>query len=106
MQVEYLATMSLPNEGWDVNMLEEACWEAARKAARELFLQALRQEERKVLAKVEGEKKGEARRYLTTRLGLITFYRQKLKRQENDKNSYLYPLDRAIRLEPRQERTP
>jgi len=47
MQVEYLATMSLPNEGWDVNMLEEACWEAARKAARELFLQALRREERK-----------------------------------------------------------
>ena len=59
-----------------------------------------------MLAKVEGEKKGEARRYLTTRLGLITFYRQKLKRQENGKNSYLYPLDRAIRLEPRQERTP
>jgi len=22
MQVEYLATMSLPDEGWDVNMLE------------------------------------------------------------------------------------
>ena len=105
MQVEYLATMSLPDEGWDVNMLEEACWEAARKAAKELFLQALRQEEKKVLAKVEGEKKGEARRYLTTRLGLITFYRQKLKRQENAKNSYLYPLDRAIGLELRQETT-
>ena len=57
MQVEYLATMSLPNEGWDVNMLEEACWEAARKAAKELFLQALRQEEKNVLAKVEGGKK-------------------------------------------------
>lgn len=105
MQVEYLATMSLPDDGWDVNMLEEACWKAARNAARELFLRTLKQEEGKVLAKVEGEKKGEARRYLTTRLGLITFYRQKLKRQENGKNSYLYPLDRAIRLEPRQEAT-
>ena len=96
MQVEYLATMSLPDEGWDVNMLEEACWQAARNAAKELFLQALRREEKKRLAKVEGERKGEARRYLTTRLGLITLYRQKLKRQENGKNSYLYPLDRAI----------
>ena len=106
MQVEYLATMSLPDEGWDVNILEEACWKAARNAAKELFLQALKQEERTVLAKVEGERKGEVRRYLTTRLGLITFYRQKLKRQENGKNNYFYPLDRAIRLEPRQETTP
>ena len=105
MQIEYLATMSLPDDGWDVNMIEEACWKAARKAAKELFLQALRQEEKRVLAKVEGESKGEARRYLTTRLGLITFYRQKLKRQDGGKNSYLYPLDRAIGLEPRQETT-
>jgi hypothetical protein len=74
MQVEYLATMSLPDEGWDVNMLEEACFKAARNAAGELFLRALKQEEGKVLVKVEGEKKGEARRYLTTRLGLITFF--------------------------------
>ncbi len=58
-----------------------------------------------MLPKVEWEKKGEARRYLSTRLGLITLYRHKLKRQENGKNSYLYPLDRAITLEPRQERT-
>jgi len=105
MQVEYLATMSLPDDGWDVNMLEEACWKAARDAAKGLFLQALKQEEKEVLAKVEGEKKGEVRRYLTTRLGLMTFYRQKLKQQENGKTRYLYPLDRAIRLEPRQETT-
>ena len=105
MQVEYLTTMSLPDDGWDVNMLEESCLQAARNAARELFLRALKQEGKKVLAKVGGEKKGEARRYLTTRLGLSTFYRQKLKRQENGKNRYLYPLDRAIRLEPRQETT-
>jgi len=105
MQVEYLATMSLPDDGWDVNMLEEACWKAARDAAKGLFLQALKQEEKEVLARVEGEKKGEVRRYLTTRLGLMTFYRQKLKQQENGKTRYLYPLDRAIRLEPRQETT-
>lgn len=57
MQVEYLVTMSLPDDGWDVNMLEEACWEAARNAAKELFLRALKQEEKKVLAKVEGKRK-------------------------------------------------
>ncbi len=105
MQVEYLVTISLPDEGWNVNMLEEACWSAARNAAKQLFLQALRQEEKRVLAKAEGERKGEIRRYLTTKLGLVTFYRQKLKRQENGKNNYLYPLDKAIRLEPHQETT-
>jgi len=42
MQVGYLATMSLPDDGWDVDILEEACWKAARNAAKELFLQALR----------------------------------------------------------------
>ena len=45
MQVEYLATISLPDDGWDVNMLEDACWKAARNAAKELFLQASRQKE-------------------------------------------------------------
>jgi hypothetical protein len=29
MQVEYLATISLPDEGWDVNALEQACFRAA-----------------------------------------------------------------------------
>ena len=28
MQVEYLVRISLPDDGWDVNMLEEACWKA------------------------------------------------------------------------------
>jgi hypothetical protein len=32
MQVEYLVRISLPDEGWDVNMLEEACWKAGREA--------------------------------------------------------------------------
>ncbi len=41
MQVEYLARISLPDDGWDVNMLEEACWEAGREASRGLFLLAL-----------------------------------------------------------------
>ena len=50
MPVEYLAT-TLLDEGWDVNILEEACLEAARNAARQLFLEALKQKEKKVLAK-------------------------------------------------------
>ena len=29
MQVEYLATTSLADEGWDVNALEEQHWEAS-----------------------------------------------------------------------------
>jgi len=41
MQVEYLARISLSDDGWDVNMLEEACWEAGREASRGLFLLAL-----------------------------------------------------------------
>jgi len=105
MQVKYLATLSLPDEGWDVNMLEEACLKASRETAKNLFLEAIKQNEENLLSQLDGDKKGKVRRYLTTRFGLITFYRQKLKRQENGKNSYVYPLDRAIGLETRQETT-
>lgn len=55
MQVKYLATVSLPDEGWDVNMLEEICLEEARKAARELFLRALRHQEEKLLSDRKGK---------------------------------------------------
>lgn len=57
MEVKYLATITIPDEGWDVNQ-EEACWEAGQKASRDLFLRALRQVEEKVLAQDSGEKKG------------------------------------------------
>jgi hypothetical protein len=42
-------------------MLEERCWKAARNVAKELFLQALKQKEEKLLSEAEGEKKGESR---------------------------------------------
>lgn len=98
MQVEYVAIMSLPDEGWDIDVLEEACVEAARNAAKELFLEALKQREREILAPLQGEKKGGVKRYLITRLGLIIIWRQKLKRERDGRDSYLCPLDRAIRL--------
>jgi hypothetical protein len=81
LQVEYLASISLLDEGWDVNMLEEACLKAARNAAKELLLQALRQVEKSLLAKEEGERKGKVRRFLTTRCGRIVLSMQKLKQQ-------------------------
>ena len=43
MQVEYLVRISLADDGWNVNMLEEACWKAGREASRGLFLSALEQ---------------------------------------------------------------
>jgi len=46
VQVEYLVTISSLDEGWDVNMIEEACLEAASKAAKQLFLEALKQREK------------------------------------------------------------
>jgi len=105
MQVEYLATISLPDEGWDVNVLEEQCWEAARRTGKELFLQALEQRGERALAEAVGEKKGEVRRYLTTRLGAITFFREKVKQERGAGHSYICPLDRAIGLQPREEAT-
>jgi hypothetical protein len=102
MQVEYLARISLPDEGWDVNMLEEACWKAGREASQGLFLSALEQRDGKVVASVEGENKGKVRRYLITRLGIVAFRREKVSRGSG-KGSY--PLDRAIGLKPRQETT-
>jgi hypothetical protein len=105
MQVEYLATISLPDEGWDVNALEEACFRAARNAAKQLFLRALKEKEENLLSEVDGNKKGKVRRYLITRFGLVVFSRQKLKQDRDGKNTYFCPLDRAVGLEPRQETT-
>ena len=102
MQVEYLGRISLPDEGWDVNMLEEACWKAGREASQGLFLLALGQRGGEVMASVEGKNKGKVRRYLVTRFGIIAFRREKVS-QGNGKGSY--PLDRAIGLKPRQETT-
>ena len=55
-----------------------------------------------MVALAEGEGKGKVMRYLTTRLGVIGFRREKVN-QGNGKGSY--PLDRAIGLLPRQETT-
>jgi len=102
MQVEYLVRISLPDEGWDVNMLEEVCWRAGREASQRLFLSALEQRDREVVALAQGDNKGKVPRWLTTRLGIICFRREKVNRG-NGKGSY--PLDRAIGLLPRQETT-
>jgi len=102
MQVEYLVRISLPDEGWDVNMLEEACWKAGREASQRLFLSALEQRDREVVALAGKESKGKTMRYLTTRLGNITLYREKVG-QSNGEGCY--PLDKAIGLQPYQETT-
>jgi hypothetical protein len=105
MQVEYLVTLSLPDEGWDVNQLEEACWQAGQEAGRRLFLKGLEQREEEVLERVNGERKGKVRHYLTTRLGVIIFERQKVRQEEERIASYTYPLDRSIGLKAYQETT-
>jgi len=43
MQVEYLVRISLPDDGWDVNMLEETCWKASKEAGQKLLVSALEQ---------------------------------------------------------------
>lgn len=101
MQVEYLARISLPDEGWDVNVLEEACWKAGREASKGLFLSAVEKRDEEVVALAEGEKKGKVPHYLVTRFGVVAFRREKLKQA----GSRSYPLDGAIGLEPRQETT-
>ena len=76
MQVEYLVRISLPDEGWDVNMLEETCWRAGREASQGLFLSALEQRDREVVALAEDDSQGKVPRWLTTRLGIIGFLRR------------------------------
>ena len=94
--------ISLPDEGWDVNMLEEACWKASREAGQKLFLSALEQRDQEVVALAEGEKKGKVPRWLTTRLGNICFRREKVHRRNVGGS---YPLDKAIGLQPGQRTT-
>ncbi len=102
MQVEYLVTISLPDDGWDVNMLEEACWKVGREVSQGLFLLALEKRGEEVVARTKGSKKGKVPHYLVTRFGVITIRREKVN-QSNGKGCY--PLDRATGLLPRQETT-
>jgi len=99
--VEYLVRISLPDDGWDVNMLEEVCWKVGREASKGLFLQALQKRDEEAVALTEAEKRGKVPRYLVTRFGVLIFRREKVKQA----GSYSCPLDRAIGLQPRQETT-
>ena len=101
MQVEYLVRISLSDEGWDVNMLEEACWRTGREASNRLFLLALEKRDEEVVALAEGQRKGKVPHYLVTRFGVVTFRRQKVK----GAGSSSYPLDKAIGLQCHQETT-
>lgn len=102
MQVEYLVRISLPDEGWDVNMLEEACWKATREASQNLFISALEQRDEQVMALTTGEKKGKVPRWLTTRFGYLCSRREKV---HGDNTEGSYPLDKTIGLQPRQRAT-
>jgi len=102
MQVEYLVRISLPDEGWDVNMLEEACWRASREAGQGLFISSLEQLDQKVVALAQGDNKGKVPRWLITRLGHICFRRGKV-HGGNTEGSY--PLDKAIGLQRGQKAT-
>ena len=102
MQVEYLVRIGLPDEGWDVNMLEEACWRASREAAQNLFVSALEQRDEEVVTLVNGENKGKVPRWLTTRLGYLCFRREKVHGGSTEGS---YPLDKAIGLQSRQRAT-
>ena len=79
MQVEYLARISLPDEGWDVSTLEEACWKASREAIKGLLLLAVAKRNEETVALVWGKQKGKVPRYLVTRFGMVTFRREKVK---------------------------
>ncbi len=98
----YLVRISLPDDGFDVNMLEEACWRAGREAGQGLFLLALEQRDEEVVALSKGETKGKVPRWLTTRLGYLCFRREKV---HGDDARGSYPLDKAIGLKPGQKAT-
>ena len=102
MQVEYLVRISLPDEGWDVNMLEDAWWGASREASQGLLVSALQQKDQEVVALAQGDNKGKVPRWLTTRLGYICFYQEKV-HGGNAEDSY--PLDKAIGLQRGQRTT-
>ncbi len=69
MQVEYLVRISLPDDGWDVNMVVEACWKAGREASKGLFLTALEKRDEEIVARTKASKKGKVPHYLVTRFG-------------------------------------
>lgn len=98
MQVEYLATISLPDDGRDVNTLAETCLEAARNAAKELFLRALKQREEGISQIGKGRERQD-KRILNYYVRTNYVSQAKLQHRRMDKNSYFYAPDKPILLE-------
>jgi len=105
LRVQETLQIIVPQEGLDVNRLEEALAEAFREFEKRVMRKALEEMERGVLEEEQGRvvKKGKRSKYLCTRFGWIRFPRQKVRYLEEGR--YGFPLDEALGLRPHQQQT-
>ncbi|GEM_PF-3098393 len=99
LRVKETLEISIPQDGLDVNRLEEALEEFEERvmmaALEEIERRVLEQEQRRVV------KKGKRSKYLCTRFGWIRYERQKARYLKEGR--YGFPLDEALGLRPYQQ---
>jgi len=107
LRVKETLEISIPQDGLDVNRLEEALAEAFKEFQERVMSRALEEMEKGVLEEEQGRvvKKGKAERYLCTRFGWIRYERQKVRYLEEGGKRYGFPLDEALGLRPHQQET-
>jgi len=103
LRVKETLEVSIPQDGLDMNRLEEILAEAFEEFEKRVVGKVLEEVEKKILEEEQERvvKKGKRSKYLCTRLGWIRYERQKVRYLEEGR--YGFPLDEALGLRPYQQ---
>jgi len=105
LRVEETLEISIPQDGLDINRLEEILAEAFEEFEKRVVGKVFEEVEKEILEEEQERvvKKGKRSKYLCTRFGWILYERQKVRYLEEGR--YGFPLDEALGLRPYQQGT-
>jgi len=105
LRVEETLEISIPQDGLDMNRLEEILAEAFEEFEKRVVGKVFEEVEKEILEEEQERvvKKGKRSKYLCTRFGWILYERQKVRYLEEGR--YGFPLDEASGLRPYQQGT-
>jgi len=103
LRVKETLEVSIPQDGLDMNRLEEILAEVFEEFEKRVVGKVLEEVEKEILEEEQGRvvKKGKRSKYLCTRLGWIRYERQRVRYLEEGR--YGFPLDEALGLRPYQQ---
>lgn len=107
LRVEETLEISIPQDGLDMNRLEEILAEAFEEFEKRVVGKVFEEVEKEILEEEQERvvKKGKRSKYLCTRFGWIRYERQKVRYLREGGKRYGFPLDEALGLRPYQQGT-